>query len=140
MLFHRKALPIYLGLVVYVNALPYLSRLPNGFDWMMQYVPNQGLMALFSILFFGFFATFAAVPLIVCTMLRKHIPITNVLAFVLSTLLLLWFHHDYDLSSDAQAAIGLVVIPIVLAGVTGVVTGLVGTMEFLLRKKTQLHV
>ena len=103
-------------MVAYFIALPYLSRIGGGWEWVAQYVPpaDQLISGLL------FFAAFSAIPGVMLVALasgpkggsRRSL----VIAFVLMSALTAFFHHDYDLASDAQAAIGLVVIPFYVAG------------------------
>ena len=105
-----------LAMVAYFIALPYLSRIGGGREWVAQYVPpaDQLISGLL------FFAAFSAIPGVMLVALAsgpkggsRH---SLVIAFVLMSALTAFFHHDYDLASDAQAAIGLVVIPFYVAG------------------------
>ena len=101
--------------LVWVNALPYLSRLTKGLDWATQYLPDEGALVPGLIFFHVFYST-PAIPLI--TSLRESekpgLPWTLALAAVTA---LTWaFHKDYDLAADAQAATGLVILPLVTMG------------------------
>jgi len=70
----------------------------------------------------------------VAFLLRNLIPVTLVVSVIVATALLAYWHYDCDLRSDAQAAIGLVVIPMYAAMITGVVAGFTGLIEFLIRR------
>ncbi len=98
-------------LVVYFVVLPYLSRLGGGIDWVAQYVPPPDRL-IFGLLFFG---AFSAVPGVVLAALssgrRGASRVPAVAAFLVMSVLTVFFHRDYDLASDAQAAIGLVIWP-----------------------------
>jgi hypothetical protein len=131
-------------ILAYVNLVPYACRLWRGLDWVAQYLPCPdefpSLNALLAIIFFAAFASLPAIPLIVAFLLRKWIPITFFLSIIVATTLLGFWHHDYDLASDAQAAIGLVFIPIFAAMITSVVAGIIGTIEFLVRRNRERKV
>jgi hypothetical protein len=86
----------------------------------------------------GGFASLVAVPLVVTFLIRKWIPITFVVSIIVATVLLSFWHHNYDLASDAQAAIGLIFIPMFAATITGVVAAVIGVIEFLIRKGRNL--
>ena len=98
-------------LVAYFVVLPYLSRIGGGMDWVAQYLAPPDKL-VFGLLFFG---AFSAIPGVVLAALsRGSRPACRpalVAAFIAMTALTVFFHHDYDLASDAQAAIGLVVWP-----------------------------
>jgi hypothetical protein len=130
----KKAIIGSVALVVYVNIVPYACRIWRGLDWVAQYLPDQGKLVS-GLLLFGGFASLAAIPLVVSFLLRKWIPITFVVSIIVATALLSFWHHDYDLASDAQAAIGLAFIPIFAAIITGVVAAIAGVLEFLIRRR-----
>ncbi len=98
-------------LVVYFVVLPYLSRVGGGVEWVAQYVPPPDKL-IFGLLFFGAFSAVPGVVLAALSAARRsasRIPI--VAAFLVMSALTVFFHRDYDLASDAQAAIGLVIWP-----------------------------
>jgi heme/copper-type cytochrome/quinol oxidase subunit 2 len=76
-----------------------------------------------------------AIPLIAAFLLRKWIPVAFFLSIIVATALLGFWHHNYDLASDAQAAIGLVIIPIMATMITSVVVGIIGIIEFFVRRR-----
>lgn len=122
-----------IALVFYVNLLPYACRLYRGIDWAAQYIPDTGHV-LFGLLFFGGFASLPALPLIAMFWLRKRLPITFAIACLVATGLLVAWHHNYDLAADAQAAIGLVFIPIYAALLTGLAAGITAVVELIIKK------
>ena len=117
-----------MALVAFFMVLPYLSRIGGGPEWVGQYVTPPDRL-VFGLLFFG---AFSAVPGVVLAALtagnRSSSRLPAFAAFVVMSALTVWFHRDYDLASDAQAAIGLVVWPfyvtvgglVVYAGAVGV--------------------
>jgi hypothetical protein len=125
-------------IMAYVNLVPYASRLWRGLDWVAQYLPFSdkapSLITLIGIIFLVAFASLPAIPLIVAFLLRKWIPITFFLSIIVATALLGFWHHNYDLASDAQAAIGLIIIPIIATMITSVVAGIIGIIEFFIRR------
>jgi len=122
-------------IVAYVNIVPYACRLWRGLDWVAQYLPDNKDHLILGLIFVGIFASLPAIPLIGVFLLRKWIPVTCVLSIICATTLLCLWHHNYDLASDAQAAIGLVFIPIFATVLTSVGAGIIGTIEFLLRRR-----
>ena len=120
-------------ILAYVNLVPYVCRMWRGVEWVAQYLPDEG-HRISGLVFFGCFASLPAIPLACAWLLRKRIPVTPVVSIILATALLVFWHHDYDLRSDAQAAVGLVVIPMYVAIITGVVAGFSGLIEFLIRR------
>jgi hypothetical protein len=46
------------------------------------------------------------------------VPVTLFASIIAATALPVFWHHDYDLSSDAQAAIRLIFIPMYTAAIT----------------------
>ena len=118
-----------LGLILYVNALPYISRIWNK-ELFEQYVFDSA----FAYLFFGFIASLAVIPPIITFILRKWIPLTFVLSIIITTVVLSYFHHNFDLSSDPQAAIALLFIPVISAFITGAAAVVSGLIEFFVRR------
>jgi hypothetical protein len=113
-------------LIVYFILLPFLSRIGGGPAWVAQYLPDEGMRVPGMM----FFALFSAIPAIVLIRLaptwRGANRLPAILMLTVMTLLTVLFNYNYDLASDAQAAIGLVVFPLVVAGA--------GFVSFLLMK------
>ncbi|HEY8241658.1 MAG TPA: hypothetical protein VIH35_09435 [Kiritimatiellia bacterium] len=118
-------------LVLYVNILPFACRLLHGVEWMVNYLPE----GVGGILFFAAVNTLAAGPLLPVWWLRKVIPVTWYLTLATVTAALVWLHHDYDLASDAQAAIGLLFFPVLAAAAGSGVLVIAGPIEGLMRKR-----
>ena len=102
-------------LAAYFIILPYLSRIGGGLDWVAQYfAPPDKLV--FGLLFFG---AFSAIPGIVLAALltgrKRNSAMPMVVALLVMTGLTIFFHYDYDLASDAQAAIWLIIAPFYVA-------------------------
>ncbi|MGH8082681.1 MAG: hypothetical protein ACREP7_19045 [Lysobacter sp.] len=96
-------------IVVFVGVLlPYAARLPRGLDWLAQYTADKDLGAL---VFMAAFNAIAWGAIVAASFLYKR-P-SSVLAPALPGFAFLAFAHcSLDLASDAQAALGLVFIPI----------------------------
>ena len=118
-------------ILAYVNLLPYACRIWRGWDWVAQYLSAAPL-------FFAVFASLPAIPLIVLLLFRKVIPVTFVVSIIVTTTLLVYWHHAYDLASDAQAGIGLLVMPICAAVIAGVVGVLGGGLECFIRRQGKM--
>ncbi len=105
--------------------MPYLARIPGMFtrgpEWLWSYIPS-----LNAVLFFSMFNLIALVPLGVLGFFSasKGMEVSLILTTIVYMGLTFFFHYSYDLASDAQAAIGLMIIPLVIAGIT-LVTALV---------------
>jgi hypothetical protein len=100
-------LRIRIAIVVVGILLPYLVRIPGGLSWLHQYT-NVGIAGF---LFFGAFNAIAWGAILACTFLYKQ-KLSAIAPVVFGFIPLAWVHSIYDLSSDAQAAIGLIFIPI----------------------------
>jgi len=130
----KKAIIGSAVILLYVNIIPYACRIWRGLDWVAQYLPDNKDHLISGLLFIGVFASLPAIPLIAAFLLRKWIPVTFFLSIIVATALLGFWHHNYDLASDAQAAIGLVIIPIMATMITSAVAGIIGTIEFFVRR------
>lgn len=130
----KKSVAGTLLIILYTIFIPYLSRIWKGFAWVKQYFPEHKHSFL-GFLFFSAAASVAAVPVIAAFLLRRYIPISFIISFILTTVILVYWHHDYDLSSDAQAALGLLVIPFISAFITGIILAISGAIEFFRGKK-----
>jgi len=97
--------------VIWVNALPYLSRLPRGADWVAQYLPDEGFLIPGLILSHAMYST-PAIPLIWALRHSKKPGLIWTLALFVVTSLTWYCNKDYDLAADAQAAIGLAIFPL----------------------------
>lgn len=130
----KKAIIGSVVILLYVNIIPYVCRIWRGLDWVAQYLPDNNGHLILGLIFFGIFASLPTIPLIAAFLLRKWIPITFFLSIIVATALLGFWHHDYDLASDAQAAIGLIFIPIVATLLTSLAAGTIGIIEFFVRR------
>lgn len=100
-------LKIRIAIVIFGILLPYFARIPGGSSWLNQY--TSGGMSSF--LFFGSFNAIAWGAILFCTFLYKH-KLSAIAPVLFGFVPLALVHGMYDLSSDAQAAIGLIFIPI----------------------------
>ena len=127
-----------LATVAYFIVLPYLSRVGGGMAWVAQYLPPPDKL-LSGLLFFAAFSAIPGIMLVALDSGRKRSsrrPL--IIAFVLMSVLTVFFHHDYDLASDAQAAIGLVVVPFYVAGCGLIAFFLTMVIEWLWTRASRL--
>jgi len=129
----KKALSV--SAFIYINLLPYLCRLPKGVEWAKQYLPDEGHL-VDGLLFFHAFYSIPAVLLIISIYASKKSAIPVLLTFSALTIAIVIFNYDYDLASDAQAAIGLIIFPIVASFVGGIAFVLGIAIQRLVVKET----
>jgi hypothetical protein len=98
-----------------------------------QYLPDEG-HRLSGLFYFGGFTSLPAIPLIVVLLLRKWLPVTFAVSIFVATSLLVFWHHNYNIASDARAAIGLIFIPVYATLITAVVSGFTAVIEFFIRR------
>lgn len=111
-----------IAIVVVGVLLPYAVRIPRGIDWLRQYTDVEPGGHLF----FGAFNAVAWGSLFVASFLfRRAAPL--LVPCLLGFGFLGWAHSRLDLSSDAQAGIALVFIPLyaLLPIAVGTVIGMV---------------
>jgi len=131
---------IRIGLFAAVLCLvmPFLSRIPRGGEWVIQYLPDQGHL-IGGVVFFGAFAMVPAVAVFGAAILSKppfYFPL--VFSTLVAIVMLGYWHHDNDLAADAQAAISLIFIPIYTSGLS-LVGGLIGIGFQLAAQRLQIR-
>ena len=107
-------------IVVLGVLLPFLARLPGGLEWLKQYTDG----GVEGVLFLSAFNAPVWLGLLALTFVYRR-PASLLIPCVLTFGFLAFAHFSMDLASDAQAAVGLVFIP-VLAVPLLVVGGVVG--------------
>lgn len=118
---------------VFCLFVPIISRIPKGFDWVMQYKPQST---------FGFMMelVIASPPLVIMftaaliSKTRFYLPL--VFSFLTAVILLAYHHHDYnlDLSQGNLAGVGLVFISMQVSFYT-FLAGLIGAgFEYVFEK------
>ena len=100
------------GVLIWVNALPYLSRLPRGLDWAAQYLPDEGFLVP-GLIFIHTMFSLPAVPLIWSLRKKEKPGVIWALALGVVSVITWSTHKDWDLGADAQAATGLVIFPLI---------------------------
>ncbi len=102
---------------IYIMLLPYLCRLPKGIDWAMQYLNTESfLMFIFGFLFFSLFAAIPALLLVFSIIFSQKYCFPFIFTFLILSVLIIYYNYNYDLASDAQAALGLIFMPIYATG------------------------
>lgn len=104
------------GVLIWVNALPYLSRLSGGTDWVAEYLPDDGYLVV-GLVFFHVFYSSPALPLIKSLLETEKPDLVWAIALIAVTLLTWFTHEGHDLSADAQAATVLVIMPLITMGI-----------------------
>ena len=106
-------------ILIYINILPYLCRLPKGVEWALEILPDKNHLFQ-GLLFFHAFYSIPAVLLIIAIFKCKTIVIpcsTSILCISITTTYLL---YSFDISADAQSAIGLIFLPIITTVIGGI--------------------
>jgi len=107
---NARVLVVLVGIV-----LPYAARLPRGAEWLHQYTD----VGLGGWLYFGAFNAIAWGAILAVSFLYRR-PLSLLLPALPGFGFLAWAHCSLDLAADAQAAIGLIYIPIVALAPIGV--------------------
>jgi hypothetical protein len=97
---------------VYAHVLPYLCRLPNGVAWALELLPDEGHL-IGGLIFFHVFYSIPAMVLVLSIWQSKKWFIPFWFCFIAISLSTSFILTDYDLSADAQSAIGLIIFPFV---------------------------
>jgi len=95
--------------------MPFLSRLTQGSKWLLQYLGSEGELRelIGKIVFIEIFGMIPALVILFTALISKppyYLPTT--LSAIVALFFLADWHHDNDLSADAQAAISLIIIPV----------------------------
>jgi len=124
----------FFTIALWFVSLPYLSRLPYGLDWTLAYLPDDGKL-LFGLAFFSAFNVLPAfVVRVGLTGSRTHSRASAAVPFLVMSAATAWAHHDYDLASDAQAAIWLVVAPVFVSILGAISLALLFAGSWVLRR------
>lgn len=105
--------------------LPWIARLPKGWDWVAQYIPDQEHLGS-GLLLFGAFSLLPGIVAACMALLSKplfYLPVLTATLFALG--FLGYAHYHLDLAADAQAAIALLFIPM-YASALALLGGLIG--------------
>lgn len=105
-------LPLSAAVLIWVNVLPYLSRMSRGSEWAAKYLPDDGFLVPGLILIHAMFSL-PAIPLIWSLRKKEKPGVIWVLALGVVSIITWYTHKDWDLGADAQAATGLVIFPLI---------------------------
>lgn len=94
-------------IVLFGIFLPYLARLPRGFEWLGQYTD----IGFGGWLFFGALNAIAWGCLLALSFKYER-PVSLLPPCILGFGFLVWAHGTLDLGADPQAAIALLLIPV----------------------------
>jgi hypothetical protein len=110
------------SVLIWLNALPYLSRLYKGWDWVAGILPDgSGFPFLLGLLFVHAIYSLPVIPF-VRAMIRSHRPtLPWVIALGIVSVFIVFTFKDVDLCCDANAAITLVNIPLFAMGIAFVI-------------------
>ena len=104
--------PLSVAVLIWVNALPYLSRMSRGSEWATKYLPDDGFLVPGLILIHAMFSL-PAIPLIWSLRKKEKHGVIWVLALGVVSAITWYTHKDWDLGADAQAATGPVIFPLI---------------------------
>ncbi|MBA3053312.1 hypothetical protein KKF70_03180 [bacterium] len=131
----KKKIAYSITAFIYMNLLPYISRLPKGIEWAQQYLPDEGHLIAGLWLVHSFYSI-PAVLLIISIYTSKKYALPFLLTFLTLTFATVYFNHGYDLSSCSTATIGLVFMPIITSFLGGIAFGLGHAIQYWIIKKT----
>jgi hypothetical protein len=110
------------GILVWLNALPYLSRLHKGGDWVAGILPDgSGLPFLLGLLFVHAIYSLPAIPFVRALSKSQRPTLPWVIALGVVSAFIVFAFKDVDLCCDANAAVILVNIPLVAMGIAFVI-------------------
>lgn len=104
--------PLSAAVLIWVNAIPYLSRISRGPEWAARYLPDDSFLIPGLILLHSMFSL-PAIPLIWSLRKKAKPGVIWVLALGVVSAISWYTHKDWDLGADPQAATGLVIFPLV---------------------------
>ena len=110
------------GVLIWLNALPYLSRLHNGWDWVAGILPDgSGFPFLLGLLFIHAIYSLPVIPFVRALIKSKRPTLPWGVALVIVSAFITFTFKDVDLCCDANAAIILVNIPLFSMGIAFVI-------------------
>ncbi len=93
---------------------PYLCRFPQGKAWVLQYLPNEGILIVWiAYLVVIGVLLLPSIPSVICFHLAKSLNYKlGLLVLFVTIVALIYYHHDNDLSQNNQSALSLLTISI----------------------------
>ena len=108
--------------LLWVNALPYLSRLHQGRDWVAGILPDgSGFPFLFGLLFVHTIYSLPVIPFVRALVKSQRPTLPWTIALGVVSALMIFSFKGVDLCCDANAAVILVNIPLVAMGIAFVI-------------------
>jgi len=115
---NRKLLVWSVGILIWINALPYLSRLHKGWDWVAGILPDgSGFPFLIGLLFVHAIYSLPVIPFVRALIRSRRPTLPWAIALGVVSAFILFTFRDVDLCCDANAAIVLVNIPLLAMGI-----------------------
>ena len=110
------------GVLIWLNALPYLSRLYRGWEWVAGILPDgNGFPFLVGLFFVHAIYSLPVIPF-VRALIKSQLPtLPWVIALGIVSAFMIFAFKDVDLCCDANAAIILVNIPLFAMGIAFVI-------------------
>ena len=110
------------AVLIWLNALPYLSRLYKGWDWVAGILPDgSGFPFLLGLLFVHAIYSLPAIPLVRALNKSQRPTLPWAIALGVVSAFIVFAFKDVDLCCDANAAIILVNIPLFAMGIAFVI-------------------
>jgi hypothetical protein len=110
------------GVLVWLNALPYLSRLHKGGEWVAGILPDgSGFPFLLGLLFVHAIYSLPAIPFVRALIKSQRVTLPWAIALGVVSAFSIFTFKDVDLCCDANAAIILVNIPLFATGIAFVI-------------------
>ena len=108
--------------LIWLNALPYLSRLHQGRDWVAGILPDgSGFPFLFGLLFVHAIYSLPVIPFVRALIRSQRPTLPWAIALGVVSAFIIFAFRDVDLCCDANAAIILVNIPLFAMGIAFVI-------------------
>ena len=110
------------GVLIWLNTLPYLSRLHKGWDWVTGILPDgSGFPFLLGLLFVHAIYSLPVIPFVRAMIKSQRPTLPWVIALGIVSAFMIFAFKDVDLCCDANAAIILVNIPLFALGIAFVI-------------------
>ena len=110
------------GVLIWLNALPYLSRLHRGWDWVSGIIPDgSGFPFLLGLLFVHAMYSLPVIPFVKAMIKSQRPTLPWAIALGVVSAFIVFTFKDVDLCCDANAAIILVNIPLFAMGIAIVI-------------------
>ena len=110
------------GVLIWLNALPYLGRLYKGWDWVAGILPDgSGFPFLLGLLFIHAMYSLPVIPFVRALKKSQRATLPWAIALGVVSAFIIFAFKDVDLCCDANAAVILVNIPVFAMGIAFVI-------------------